>query len=70
MLLPMAGENGTGPSAMVGGSHPQMESEGRRSHHGSHPTQVDMRNIYNEVYQLKRSPGESPCDDAMAKRIC
>ena len=31
---------------------------------------VDIRNIYNDVYQLKRLPGESPCDNATVENIC
>ena len=30
---------------------------------------ADIRNIYNDVYQLRRSLEESPCDDAMAEKI-
>ena len=31
---------------------------------------ADIRNIYNDVYQLRKLLGESSCDDAMAKKIC
>ena len=31
---------------------------------------ADIRNIYNDVYQLRRFLGESPCDDAMAEKTC
>ena len=32
--------------------------------------QADIRNIYNDVYQLRRLLGEIPCDNAIAKKIC
>ena len=32
--------------------------------------QVDIRSIYNDIYQLKRLPGESPCDGTTAERVC
>ena len=31
---------------------------------------ADIRNIYNDVYQLRRLLGESSCDDTMAEKIC
>ena len=30
---------------------------------------ADIRNIYNDVYQLWRLPGESPYDNTMAEKI-
>ena len=31
---------------------------------------ADIRNIYNDVYQLKRLPEERPCDGMTAERVC
>ena len=37
---------------------------------GPEMSQGEIRVIYNDVYQLQRLPGRSPCDKLTAKQIC
>ena len=39
-------------------------------HMGFKTTQEEIQMVYNDVYQLKRAPGEEPCDAEMAENIC
>ena len=33
-------------------------------------SQAEIRVIYNDIYQLQRSPWRSPCDDETGEKIC